>query len=369
MMKSQIRTLDVAYNVFCHFEQIGEVKHYPGLVALYGLAQLAKTTMNPMIVQKAQHLLRRYPDHIDHPRYNFESYRVGGNGRAYLVANGLDDEGKDVLRKYAEITLQAPVDRNGIQCMPAPERLPLEQVWIDVVTATTPFMVMCGAALNEPRYTDYGIDQCFKMYDLFEDPENHLLHQARGFMEDVSAISQDHWSRGNGWGIIGLADILQYLPKTDPRWQEAAARLHRHAEALKKYQTARGLWQQSIACDLAWEESSGTGLIAYSLGVGIRVGALEPEAFFPVLQKAVQGLADFCLHDDFSTELSCHGCLCPGKGAEKGTIKAYLCDVRAYRNEPHSFGPIMLAMIEAHRNGIREIEWKEGMFVHDKVYR
>lgn len=368
-MKTTIRTLDVAYNVFCRFEQAAEVKHYPGLVALYALAQLADTTKNPLIVQKAQQLLRRYPDQIDHPRYNFESYRVGGNGRAYLVLRGMDDEGRALLRDYAETTLRAPVDRQGIQCMPAPDRLALEQVWIDVVTATTPFMVMAGMALGEPRYVDYGIDQCFKMYDLFEDPDNHLLHQSRGFMEDVSEISHDHWGRGNGWGIIGLADILQYLPQEDPRWAEAARRMVRHCEALRRYQTAHGLWRQSIACELAWEESSGTGLIAYAMGVALRLGVLNRETFEPVLQRAVQGLADYCLHEDFSTELSCHGCLCPGKGADKGTLKAYLCDVRAYRNEPHSFGPIMLAMIEAHRNGMTEIQWKEGMFVHDKVYR
>lgn len=368
-MKTTIRTTDVAYNVFCHYEHVAEVKHYPGLVALYGLAQLAHTTGDPAMIQKVQYMLRRYPDNIDHPHYNFESYRVGGNGRAYLVANGLDDEGKEPLRKYADITLEAPVDKDGIQCMPAADRLPLEQVWIDVVTATTPFMVMAGKALNDPRYTDCGIEQCFKMYDLFEDPENHLLHQARGFMDNKDAITEDHWSRGNGWGIIGLADILQYVPKEDPRWAEAARRMVRHCEALAKYQTAHGLWRQSIACDLAWEESSGTGLIAYSMGVALRLGVLDHDTFFPVFEKAIQGLADYCLHDDFSTEHSCHGCLCPGEGKAKGTLQAYLTAVRAYRDEAHSFGPIILAMVEADRNGLKEIQWKEGMFIHDKVYR
>ena len=139
-MKSTIRSLDVAFNVFCRFEQVQEVKHYPGLVALYGLAQLAKLTNNPLYVNKAVNMLRRYPDHVNHPRYNFESYRCGGNGRAFLVMEGLDEEGKELLREYAEITMNAPVDSNGIQCMPAKEQLHLEKVWIDVVTATTPFL-------------------------------------------------------------------------------------------------------------------------------------------------------------------------------------------------------------------------------------
>ena len=36
-MKSTLRTLDIAFNTFCRFEQAAEVKAYPGLVALYGL--------------------------------------------------------------------------------------------------------------------------------------------------------------------------------------------------------------------------------------------------------------------------------------------------------------------------------------------
>ena len=55
-MESTIRTLDVAYNVFCRFEQVAEVRHYPGLVALYGLAQLANETRDPLIVKKAQYM-------------------------------------------------------------------------------------------------------------------------------------------------------------------------------------------------------------------------------------------------------------------------------------------------------------------------
>ena len=110
---------------------------------------------------------------------------------------------------------------------------------------------------------------------------------------------------------------------------------------------------------MAWEESSGTGLIAYSVGVGLREGVLDHDVFMPVFEKAVNGLAQHCLNADFSTERSCCGCLCPGSGEAKGTVQAYLCDVRPWRDEPHSFGPIMLAMIEADRNGLKTIDWKE----------
>jgi len=360
-MKKKITALDLSYNLFCRLERRMKAEGYPGLLALYALAQLADASGNPLILKKAQILLGRYPDQIDHPYYNFESYRVGGNGKAYLVMKGLADREKDLLGKYAQITLEAPVDAAGIQCMPYAAGKENAPVWIDVVTATTPFMVMAGIALGKRDYIQYGADQCFKMYDLFEDTENHLLHQAKGFMPDPAAISHDHWSRGNGWGLVGLADMVQYLPKDDPLWAESAKRLKRHCAALLPFQTERGLWRQSIACELAWEESSGTALIAYGLGAGIRYGALETEIYFPAFEKAVNGLADFCVNGDFSTEYCCEGCLCPGDGAEKGSLKAYLSIPHPRKDEPHSFGPIMLAMIEAHKNGLTLIDWqKEG---------
>ena len=41
---------------------------------------------------------------------------------------------------------------------------------------------------------------------------------------------------------------------------------------------------------------------------------------------------------------------------EKGTIKAYLTKVYPINDEPHSFGALILALTEAHRNGITEAQ-------------
>lgn len=356
-MGTTIAATDLAYNLFCRYERRAAVEGYPGLLALYALAQLGTETRGSFIADKARALLLRYPDKAAHPHCNFESYRAGGNGRAYLVMRGQDPEGAALLREYADITLRAPTDAAGIQCMPSAGGQEYAPVWIDVATATTPFMVMAGLALGEREYIEYGAKQCFMMYDLLEDPDTRLLHQARGFMQDPRALSRDHWSRGNGWGLVGLADIVQYLENGNPLYVQASARLQRHCAALIEHQTPRGLWRQSIACELAWEESSGTALIAYALGVGLRRGALAHETFFPVFEKAISGLAEYCVGGDFSTEYCCEGCLCPGSGADKGTLRAYLTDAHPRKDDVHSYGAFMLAFLEAHRNGLRTLAW------------
>lgn len=128
------------------------------------------------------------------------------------------------------------------------------------------------------------------------------------------------------------------------------------SESLIAFQTDKGVWRQEITCDYAWDESSGTGLIAYGLGVGMRLGLLDKARFKEPFEKAVHAIVSLFIRDDFSTTMCCCGCLCPGNGADKGTVKAYLTAVRPVTDEHHSYGCLMLALLEAHRNGILDIE-------------
>lgn len=352
-----MRTLDLAVNLFHHYEAAREVNHYYGLLAIYALAKIADADNREMTMQQAQRHLRRYPDEMRHPRYNFACYRAGGNGQAFLLMRGKNEPKADVIRQYAEETLRAPADQEGILIMPSrPEK---QQIWIDVVTAVTPFMLYAGLYFQDARYVDFALHQCFAMYDALENPENHLLHQSRGFLPDPDALSMDHWSRGNGWGLVGLADIIEHLPQTHPAYPEAVRRFQRHAQALLVHQNHTGLWRQEIPEPLAWDESSGTGLILYGMGVGLRTGLLDQALYMPAFRKGIDGLVARCVNRDFSTEKSCIGCLCPGEGAQKGQPIAYITDRYAHRDEPHSFGALMLALLEAHQNGISQVAWQK----------
>ena len=116
------------------------------------------------------------------------------------------------------------------------------------------------------------------------------------------------------------------------------------------------MWRQEIPLDLSYEETSGTGLILYGLGAGLRTGLLDEATFRPAFERGIRGLVDVAINPDFSTNNSCSPCLCPGEGDEKGTVRAYVTLRLPSRNEHHGFGPIMYALLEAHRNGITEID-------------
>ncbi len=348
-----MNTLEISKQLFNRYESVHTVQAYPGLMAYYALSCMAVSAKDDALLQKCMEYLGKYPDAVEHPKYNFESYRIGGNGKAYLMSHGYFPEQKELLREYAEATMSAPTDRNGLMCMPScPEK---EQVWIDIVMAVTPFMLYAGRTLGEEKYIDFACRQCFGMYELFLDKTCGLLHQARGFMDDLSRVTSDHWGRGNGWCFVGLAALVEDLPKDSPHRKKAERYFKDLVTATLPYQNVRGVWRQELASEASWDESSGSALIAYAIGVGLRLGILKKDVFLVPYQKALEGIKKQFIRDDFTTDMCCVGCLAPGEGAEKGTVNAYLTAVYPKNDEPHSFGPLMFCYLEAYRNGIYEI--------------
>lgn len=348
-----MQVLDLAEKLLERYEsQHEKVDAYYGLLAYFGLAQAAIAGGSQKALQKCADYLALYPDSFEHPYYNFESYRAGGNGKAWLFMKGFMPEAEKGIRKYAELTCHATTGENGILSWPGRPAC----IWIDVAACTTPFMLYAGLAVKEEKYIDFAADQCFKMYELFLDQTCGLLHQAKGFMENPKRMSADHWSRGNGWGLLGLAELVRYLPQESGHRAKAEEYFKDMMATLLPYQTERGLWRQEITEPLSWEESSGTGLILYGMGIGLRKGLLTDEAYRKSFEKGIHALAEYCICDDFSTYRSCPGCLCPGNGPEKGSVKAYLTERIPQKDEVHSYGCMMLAFTEAYRNDILTVE-------------
>ena len=330
--------------------------NYPGILSMFAGIQAADAAKDEQWIAQLNSYLAKYPEHFNDPEVffkgSFDNYRIGGLGKGWAVMKGYYDENKELIREYAELTMKAPHNTEGIICHP----FNFDMIWVDVVFAVTPFMLYAGLILGEEKYVDYAAEQCFKMYDVFMDKSNGLLHQTRGFLEDKTKVSDDHWSRGNGWGILGMTELVRYLPKDSRYYAEAVERFKAHCEALIKYQGHRGLWKQEIPEPLAWEEASGTGIFLYAIGVGMRKGILDKEVYMPVFKKGIDGMCTWCINLDYSIEKGCCGCCCPGEGKMKGTVEAYLTIPMPKRNDSHVFGPVIMALTEAERNGIENVE-------------
>lgn len=350
-----MNSLKISEKLYNHFESIKEVSHYYGLLAIYGLVLTAEAGNDKQLLKRCRDILNRFPDEIDHGWYNFPSYRIGGIPAAYMYMKGYMPEKEEEVREYAEEMMNAARDSKGIMCNPhKPED---ELIWIDVAMAVTPYLLFAGLAFDEQSYIDEAANQAFLMYEEFLDEENGLLHQSKNF-NGQGNYSEDHWSRGNGWGYIALTELVKHLPADSVHREKAERYFKNLSRSMLPYQSIRGLWRQEIPFEYSYEETSGTGLILYGYGVGIRLGLLDKERYYESFVKGVEGLADVSINSDFSIENSCPGCLCPGEGEEKGTVKAYVTLKLPCRDELHGFAPLMFTMVEAYNNGIEDVEIK-----------
>lgn len=125
------------------------------------------------------------------------------------------------------------------------------------------------------------------------------------------------WGRGVGWAAVGLANALEGIPEDHPKREYLMKSYVKLLDGLLPYQTSNGLWRQLIDNPDAWEETSGSAMIAYSMVTGIRLGWLDAEKFRPVVDKTWMGLVNK-LNENGELEEVCVGT------NEKLTAKGYL---------------------------------------------
>jgi unsaturated rhamnogalacturonyl hydrolase len=278
---------------------------------------------------------------------NFPNYRIGGNGAAFLWWQGLLPEADQALFVTAadQIMTNAPRDRHGV--LSHPGDIPAEKIWIDIAFAITPFLLFCGLALDRDDYIREAWKQTRGYIGLLRDPANGLYNQARNF-RGAGHRTQDHWSRGNGWGILALTELVNYLPDAHPVRAEAEAVFTDLVNACLRVQDAAGLWHQELTRHDSYVETSGTGLILYAIGAGLERGILGTN-HRAAFEKGLRGLLAYIAVDG-SVHNTCVGCLSPGQG----TIEDYMNHPHRL-NDPHAFGPVTLAYTQALRLGIESI--------------
>jgi hypothetical protein len=180
-----------------------------------------------------------------------------------------------------------------------------------------------------------------------KDEKTGLLHQGRGFQGE-GKISEDCWSRGNGWGAFALAILVRDLPESHPKRAEVVALAKQFFTAVLNYQDKQGLWHQEMTDATSYIETSGSGILLYSLGVMLEKGLLNKK-YQKNLNKGLSAYLDY-IGPDGSVSNTCIGCLCPGKGTKEDYV------TRKWElNDYHAFGPVVLAYTQATKMGITTV--------------
>lgn len=329
---------------------------YPGSLLMHGMGELAANRADPELLNRTVGFLKKFATKEIKGRGSFISYEAGGSGAALLRQRGLSKE-LDAQVSEAAKRMFGQQKRSGegllVPGWAAPEK---DQIFIDIAFAVTPYLLYAGLAEKNEAYVDLAVFETLELFRILRDPRTGLLHQGRGF-QGKNVISQDNWSRGNGWGAVGLAALVRDLPATHPKRPTIEALAKDFFAAVLRHQNKNGLWHQEMTDLTSYTETSGSGLLLYGLGVMLERGVVDRKHEVDF----VRGLAALPAYiaADGSVSHACIGCLCPGQGT-KADYKA-----RPWaHNDPHAFGPLVLAYAQAEKMGIREItpSLKPGSF-------
>ena len=282
---------------------------------------------------------------------NFIGYRYGGNAAARMAYSGYNG--------YSDMVREAAADAWKNQRRTATEGLMTGQYtrphqpdvfFVDVISAVTPFVLYAGLLEDNKEYIDYAAWETLEAYRIFKDSESGLFHQSRGTYDIPMMITQDCWSRGNGWASTAFSALMRHLPKNSAHYKEMRAIAEAFYTSVLKYQDPKtGLWHQEMTDSTSYIETSGSGLLLDGIAAAIESGVL-PKKHKADFYRGLQGLLAY-VDPDGSVGHTCRGCLSPGTGT-----KADYIDRQFYFNESHAFGPVVSALAAALRLGYTEIE-------------
>lgn len=164
--------------------------------------------------------------------------------------------------------------------------------WCDALFMAPPVLVRLAAITGDHKYIDY-MDREWKVTAaLLYDKDEHLYYRDDRFLD----VEKQHeangkkvfWSRGDGWVMAGLVNILEYLPEKDPLRPAYVQQFKDMAAKVASVQAADGLWRTGLLDAEAYKmpEVSGSAFFTFAFAYGVRTGLLDAPTFRPVIEKS-----------------------------------------------------------------------------------
>lgn len=337
---------DVAVSVWKKFDIGSRRRSYCTILAMTGMARLSKIMKDPEMRAEIAECLKPYLNgEVEnvHGAYGRTAYRYGGNAAAFMLVRGFLPEIRETMVHAAEMLCgEHPRNDDGLFEMP---NHPHGYIWIDTVFGVCPFLLWVGKAAGRQDFIEESVKQMLGHHRALFDPSCGLYRQAYNKNGDGKS-SLAHWSRGVGWGLLALAEMLYDLPKDHPDYPEL---LKAYRDVLEgccgSVDPEAGLWHQAMEDPGSYIETSGSALINYAIARGLKNGSIAAEdkaRFLELYLKSLRALFGYIAYDG-SIFNTCTGCLSPGKC---GSVTEY-AEHPWIRNDDHAAGTMIAALSQA----------------------
>jgi len=119
-----------------------------------------------------------------------------------------------------------------------------------------------------------------------------FFRDSRYFAQKEKNGKKVFWSRGNGWVIAGLANVLSKMPANCSDRPKLIKQFREMAIKIAALQQKDGTWHASLLDPDSYpvKETSGTGLFCYALAWGVNQKILSYQDYYPVIDKAWSAL-------------------------------------------------------------------------------
>lgn len=326
---------------------------YQGSCMFHALADYALASGDSRVMETVDSVAGRFVrgEIVMKGTCNFHSYRCGGSAVAALAFAGKDGYA-EIVRDHAfwQWKNQRRTQSDGLMTGQYTRPAQPDIFFVDVLFAVVPFFLYAGLMENNEEYIDYAAWMMLEARKILKDDATGLWHQSRGTAYVPLKLTEDCWSRGNGWASMAVSSLIRYLPKENRYYKDVRAVAREFYTSVLKYQDPKsGLWFQEMTDPSSYVETSGSALLLEGIGAAIETGVL-PKKHKADFLRGIQGLLMY-IDPDGSIGHTCRGCLSPGDGTKEDYK-----DRQFYYNEPHAFGPAVFAMAQALRLGYDEIE-------------
>lgn len=324
---------------------------YPLGVTLYGMLETGRDLRIPdMLSYVARHVAQVISIH-DYALWDRQRFGFPGVNQQICWMDALDDCGsfgslmleclpeeasaRKLARRIAEYMLhEQPCTENGAFCRRD------DTVWADDMYMSVPFLCRYSMLSGDPE----GIDVCVRQLLLYRDllliPEKQIMSHMRCLR--TGKANGIPWSRGNGWVLFSLSELLMKMPVNCEKRQEMLDFFFTLTEGYLRLQDANGLWHQILDEPDTYPESSVTAMFICAFVRGLRFG------WYPFsMQNRVHAAAEKAWNGLCRLAIDRHGDLygvCRGSGFSFS--RAYYRSLSWNFNDTHGIGIVMLAGVE-----------------------
>ncbi len=172
--------------------------------------------------------------------------------------------------------------------------------WCDALFMEPPVLVRLAQATGDEKYNEYLNNMWWDATAfLFDDEENLYFRDKSFFAKKAPNGKKVFWSRGNGWVMGGLVQVLERLPKSNPYYPQYVALFKKMAAKLVTLQQPDGLWRASLLDpnEVPIKETSGSGFYTFALAWGVNKGLLNKGTYLPAVLNGWKALTSAVMPD------------------------------------------------------------------------